>query len=45
MGKNTTEKLENILKSAYDFEAGKYLRENKESLLLDKNLFQHICES
>lgn len=39
MDDKTTEKLENILKSAYTFEAGKYLKENEESLLRDERPF------
>ena len=33
MSGKSTEKLEDILKNAYTFEAGKYLKENEESLL------------
>lgn len=39
MDDKTTAKLENILKSAYTFEAGKYLKENEESLLREEKRF------
>lgn len=39
MDDKTTEKLENILKNAYTFEAGKYLKENEESLLREEKPF------
>lgn len=39
MGGKTTENLETILKNAYTFEAGKYLRENKENFLQEEKPF------
>ena len=39
MGDMTTEKLENILKNAYTFEAGKYLKEQGDSLLQGEHPF------
>ena len=39
MDDKTTAKLENILKSAYTFEEGKYLKENEESLLREEKRF------
>ncbi len=39
MNDKSTEKLEDILKNAYTFEAGKYLKENEESLLREDRPF------
>ena len=39
MGDMTTEKLENILKNAYTFEAGKYLKEQEDNLLQEERPF------
>ena len=39
MSGKSTEKLEDILKNAYTFEAGKYLKENEESLLREDRPF------